>query len=385
MSTSGDSWYVKLSDGDVHRVTLDQLDEAFQAGHIDGNTMVLASGATQWTKLGALAGIDEDAGEIQADPPNPPIGTPAVPSAAPHGYAAQPGSNAPRSQAPQPTAWGAAAAPRRAPQAGSATAWGAGVQPASMPSRGSAGQSSYVPAQSHPATLMPARGAGPAALAPAVNGIQSTVATPYPQIRPIELGAPGRFPVVTAHPGISVVPGAPLPNSLRPISMDFEDLGDEALKLRRGSGKRWVAAALVLTVLGAAGVVSVRRPSWAQPYLSRIGLRGPSDSMAATSPPPPPVAPPLPPAPPPAVATPEPVPPTTAPAAAAGDSPLSPHFTDRNTDDSKLRAADTDKSKAKGHKARAAAGAARHAPAPKGKPNGFTTGGSKYDPLNSSI
>jgi hypothetical protein len=59
MSGDENLWYVKTPDGDVHRVTLDQLDEAFQAGRIDENVMVLAAGATKWAKLGALAGLDE--------------------------------------------------------------------------------------------------------------------------------------------------------------------------------------------------------------------------------------------------------------------------------------------------------------------------------------
>jgi hypothetical protein len=52
-------YYVQLSDGDVHRVTLDQLDDGFQAGHIDEGTMVLADRATQWARLGHLAGLDD--------------------------------------------------------------------------------------------------------------------------------------------------------------------------------------------------------------------------------------------------------------------------------------------------------------------------------------
>jgi hypothetical protein len=59
MNSGSGLWYVQLSDGDVHRVSLDQLDEGFQAGHIDANTMVLPAGARHWTKLGELAGIDE--------------------------------------------------------------------------------------------------------------------------------------------------------------------------------------------------------------------------------------------------------------------------------------------------------------------------------------
>ncbi|MGH7297429.1 MAG: hypothetical protein ACRELB_21010 [Polyangiaceae bacterium] len=58
MSGDENLWYVKTPDGDVHRVTLDQLDEAFQAGRIDENVMVLASGSTKWAKLGELAGLD---------------------------------------------------------------------------------------------------------------------------------------------------------------------------------------------------------------------------------------------------------------------------------------------------------------------------------------
>ena len=61
MSGDENLWYVKTDDGDVHRVTLDQLDEAFQAGRIDENVMVLAAGATKWAKLSDLAGLDEPA------------------------------------------------------------------------------------------------------------------------------------------------------------------------------------------------------------------------------------------------------------------------------------------------------------------------------------
>jgi hypothetical protein len=57
---SGDDlWFVKLPNGDVHHVTIDQLDTAFEAGHIDANTLVLAEGSTQWTRLGEAAGLDE--------------------------------------------------------------------------------------------------------------------------------------------------------------------------------------------------------------------------------------------------------------------------------------------------------------------------------------
>ena len=63
-------WYVKLANGDVHRVTIDQLDGAFQAGHIDESTMVLAAGASQWTKLGDIAGLDDESAS-EARPAGP--------------------------------------------------------------------------------------------------------------------------------------------------------------------------------------------------------------------------------------------------------------------------------------------------------------------------
>jgi hypothetical protein len=61
MSADNDLWYVKTADGDVNRVTLDQLDEAFNAGQIDENVMVLGSGQTKWARLGELLGLDEPA------------------------------------------------------------------------------------------------------------------------------------------------------------------------------------------------------------------------------------------------------------------------------------------------------------------------------------
>jgi len=70
MSGDENLWYVKTEDGDVHRVTLDQLDEAFQAGRIDENVMVLAAGAQKWAKLSALAGLDEPAAPSTAAMPN---------------------------------------------------------------------------------------------------------------------------------------------------------------------------------------------------------------------------------------------------------------------------------------------------------------------------
>jgi hypothetical protein len=60
-SGNGDLWYLKAHDGEVQRVTLDDLDEAFQAGRVDENALVRRAGATKWAKLGELARLKEPA------------------------------------------------------------------------------------------------------------------------------------------------------------------------------------------------------------------------------------------------------------------------------------------------------------------------------------
>jgi hypothetical protein len=100
MSVDG-IWYVKLADGDVERVTLDQLDEAFQKGQIDETCMVLADGAQQWTKLADLLGLSEAPAPAAPTPaavsPRTPVQSPVAarspfampPLAAPHAAATQ--------------------------------------------------------------------------------------------------------------------------------------------------------------------------------------------------------------------------------------------------------------------------------------------------------
>src|SRR5579884_4128821 len=81
MSVDATIWYVKLADGDVERFTLDELDDAFQNGQIDENTMVLAAGSEQWTKLADLLG-----GADASPAPAP------APQVAPAPVAARPGT-----------------------------------------------------------------------------------------------------------------------------------------------------------------------------------------------------------------------------------------------------------------------------------------------------
>src|SRR4051794_25752887 len=58
-----DLWRVQLGTGEIRAMSLDALDDAFQAGTIDEATPVLAPGSTSWTKLADAAGLDAPAPE----------------------------------------------------------------------------------------------------------------------------------------------------------------------------------------------------------------------------------------------------------------------------------------------------------------------------------
>ena len=67
-STQTDSgielWRVQLMTGEVRAMSVDALDDAFQAGIITETTPVLPPGATAWTKLADAAGLDSPAPEV---------------------------------------------------------------------------------------------------------------------------------------------------------------------------------------------------------------------------------------------------------------------------------------------------------------------------------
>jgi hypothetical protein len=326
-SSSGDFWYVKLTDGDVHRVTLDQLDEAFQAGHIDGETMVLASGASQWERLASVAGMDESEEEQE------------------------------EVAAPEPEREAAYIPQRPIPSFAQRPAQAAYVQQAQFaPSAPLA----YIPQQTHAIPQPAPYGARPA---------------PQPVVPPV------------IRPSFS-----PMPNTLRPMSVDFSDSDLDMMPRRRGGVMRWMVPVLALACIGGVGTYAVKtRPSWAQPILNRAGFHSVSTEVAAATMPTPAPAPPPPPA---ADPTPPPAPPPPPVAAAAppgADSPLNPRFSDQSTrltEDQKARLAEADKPKAKGHKSHGGGGGGgpvTHSSSGKGKSTTFTTSGSKYDPLNSSI
>ncbi len=61
-----DLWRVQLGSGEVRVMSVDALDDAFQAGTIDENTPVLAPGTATWSKLGEAAGLGGEGAEEPA-------------------------------------------------------------------------------------------------------------------------------------------------------------------------------------------------------------------------------------------------------------------------------------------------------------------------------
>ncbi len=236
-------WYVKLADGDVEPLTLDELDEAFQAGHVNEHTMVLPAGSTQWAKLGELAGLDQ---------------------------------------------------PQR------------------------------------PAAHVPTR---------------------------------------------AVAPLAPMPNSLRPVSVDLGQFGgdddDFSFQPPKKSKKWMFGVALVAGVMGfaafeaqRAGVVSISRLMSSSSQASAVAVATPTPTVAPAPAP-----------------SPDPAPAVTAAPAASTDTSATSRF----TQDQKDKLAAADKQKTKLHPKTHAAASAVHGSASRSKGQGFTTGGNKYDPLNATI
>lgn len=77
MTTNEELWRVQLGTGELRVMTIDVLDEAFDAGIIDGSTLVLAPGASNWARLADVAGL-EDAGAAGPAPTSDPAGAPSL-------------------------------------------------------------------------------------------------------------------------------------------------------------------------------------------------------------------------------------------------------------------------------------------------------------------
>jgi hypothetical protein len=300
MSVDG-IWYVKLEDGDVERVTLDELDEAFQCGRVDENSMVLADGAETWMKLCDLLGSSA------GGPPQP---DPALAATEPALVQA-------------PTAIAAAPWPDAAPTTPVVAERG---EPTQAPSR--------------------------------------------PVAQPEVMASVAQVPVasptfVTARPPLAAAVG-PVAGSVRPVSFDIGnqlDLTDHPF--RSSSRKRWVVGA-VGAILVAGAVVGF----FAVTQTASGAASAPAPVFAAAIAQPPAAA-----------ETTAPAPPAPEPTVAGPSSimdPTQPHLTDEQR--RKLLAADH---KLKTHAASGGGASTWHAP--KEKSTTFTTGGNKYDPLNSSL
>lgn len=266
MTSSGETWYVKLANGDVHPVTLEQLDWAFEQGHIDVNTLVLPEEGKGWVRLGEAAGLDEEL--VETASPAPVAQAVAAPVTAP--------------------------APARV------------VPPSPTPM-----VASYAP-------------------------------------------APRAAAVVPSY--------VPVANSLRPFSMDTNDFDLNDVPFKKKSGKGWIVAVLSLAVMGGGvGIAATRAhgDSSSAPQAAAVQAPPPAETHIPYQ-------------------TPTPVATTTAP---PGDSPLNPRFTQAQKDQL-LKADKQHDEKAKSHASNGGGGAR---PSGKYKSVGFTTGGNKYDPLNSNL
>jgi hypothetical protein len=427
-SSEGDLWYVKLANGDVHRATLDQIQEAFEGGQIDASTLVLGADETTWKTLGELAGLGDEPApvpqEIAEFAPAPavsaeeatasasPEASPevsvapviaAAPEAVPQEMVATPAA-APRPAAPESIATAApvhapapaaAPAPQAAPSYAPAPAHAAAVHaapaaPVGHPSYApvapapvtyaayapvaAAGHPSYAPvAPVAPPSYAPVAPAGHPSYAPAARAVQPQYApvpqAGYPSYAP---AAPPRAPLpMTPTPPIATT-FVPQPSTLRPMSMDFSD--DDLASLRGGSRKRWgVVAGAAVAVAAIAGVALSR------PAIRDAAFGNSSDSTAAIA------APARAPAPLPEPAPAPPPPPSPQMAAIdspANDSPLTPRFTDQTRQ--KLLDADKQRDEKNKTRSRSVAGTSGHGSS-HAKSSGFTTDGNKFDPLNSSI
>jgi hypothetical protein len=94
-----EQWQVRLADGQVRSGTRQQLEEAFNAGHLDEGTLVLAAGGSEWVTLASVANRRQSepvpAPVVAPEPePSPVEANPAA------SVASQPTPGAPAEQAP---------------------------------------------------------------------------------------------------------------------------------------------------------------------------------------------------------------------------------------------------------------------------------------------
>ena len=235
-------WYVKLANGDVHRVTIDQLDGAFQAGHIDESTMVLAAGASQWTKLGDMAGLDEGVRcALRSRPPVP----------VEDDDFARPQATRRRAARLRPPVHADERAGLRPPGPGGRAAR---LRPAGAVAR------SHRPHTCRRLQAAPVPST-PAGLHPAGRGRRASRRRSLMPRRPT--GRRTRV-AVSMKPAPVVAPY--VPNSLRPMSMDLGDLDLDMPVQRKGRAGRFAVAVVALAAIaGGVGFAARSAPTSAWP------------------------------------------------------------------------------------------------------------------------
>jgi hypothetical protein len=172
--------------------------------------------------------------------------------------------------------------------------------------------------------------------------------------------------------------------------MDLEGDDDDLSYKPKSSRKGFFAAVLGLAAIAGGVAFASQRGMLKLPGGSHDDIASVAAAAAMAAPPPPAAEPVVAPTPPPPVAAPViPVAATPAPAnaAPAEASPLNPSFTNRFNEDTKSKLLANDRARDAKSKARhaASAGGSARPSSSKSKSTVFTTGGNKYDPLNSAI
>lgn len=197
--STDERWYVQFDDGKVVLMTLEELDEAFQAGKIHERTHVIQVGETTWLTLAEVAGLDEAEAESETAP------APEVAAPAPSAY-----------PVPQPVP--IQSMPQRVPSA----------YPVPQP----------VPIQSSPSRVPSAY-----AVAQAASGYPAPSAS-YP-------------PVSSHHASMPPLSTAPV---VQDLDLDL-DLGGPSFAAKKGrTAMGFAAAAVAVLGLGAYGLSQLDQP-----------------------------------------------------------------------------------------------------------------------------
>jgi hypothetical protein len=345
-------WQVQLASGQVCRMTLELLDDAFQDGLINEQTLVMQDGTSEWLTLGALLGLDSD-GEAEASGTDPSSDTLVAAAEVTTPDATMPDAVTAPFQVPvQPAAEIAPVAQVAAPVQAQPSAY---VDPFAPPIQVAQPAPVQVQAQVQPA--QPAAFYDPFA-PPMAAPTRQIVPPASAQANPFALQAAAQAAPSFA-PQVSFSPPEPLTRSTAPVAADV-DFDLEAVNFgKKRSPAKWIIG--IAAVLGGVGFAAMNMNTTTETI-------------------------------PPAVAAPA-APPayeTTPSAPAVRDEPAVVNTKPAMSDDAKKALLDADKTRAaKMQQQRQAQPSRGGGAAPSGprKKSGdpFHKGGDKYDPLNASL